>query len=89
MGKYPRWLIAAGIAVVVVIAAIVGYFYSVSFAKGVTQTQAHTAAGAATACGTAVPTTGLRSFQVVPAQTTASYSVHENLNLCSESTLRI
>jgi polyisoprenoid-binding protein YceI len=77
--RYARWLIGATVVVVLLVAAFVGYsFY---FASKVAQTEAHTRVGAATACGTTIPTTGLRTFQIVPAQTTASYSVHENLIL--------
>ena len=81
MWKRSRWYLAGGAAVVLIIAVLISYFYSLNFAKGVSQSQAHTAAGTATACGTAVPTTGLRTFSIVPAQTTASYSVHEDLIL--------
>ena len=52
------------------------------YASAVNQTQAHTAPGAVTATGTPIPTTVLQTlhtFQIVPAQTTASYSVYENL----------
>jgi len=75
-----RWIaIGGGIALVVLIAAGVAYAYSAHFAN--TVNQHHTAAGIATACGTPVPTTGLRTFQIAPAETTASYSVYEDLIL--------
>ena len=81
MRRY-RWLIGAGVALVVIVAGVVGFeVYAANFARSVNQSQAHTAAGVATPCGTPVPTTGLRAFQIVPAQTTVSYSVHENLIL--------
>lgn len=72
-----RWIIGIAIVLVIVIGAFAGYAaYSAS-----TINPSHTAPGAATACGTAIPATGLRTFQIVPAQTTASYSVYENLIL--------
>jgi polyisoprenoid-binding protein YceI len=40
---------------------------------------AHTAVGPAKACGTPISTTGLQPYTIVPAQTTVSYTVHENL----------
>jgi polyisoprenoid-binding protein YceI len=39
----------------------------------------HKAPGAAVVTGTPIPTTGLTKYTIVPAQTTASYSVHEDL----------
>jgi polyisoprenoid-binding protein YceI len=82
MRRY-RWLIATGVAlVVVIIAGVVGFeLYAANYARTVIQAQAHTPVGTATPCGTPVSTTGLRIFQIVPDQTTVSYSVHENLIL--------
>ncbi len=81
MRRY-RWLIGAGVALVVVVAGVVGFeVYASQFAHSVSQSQAHTAAGVATPCGTPAPTTGLQTFQIVPDQTTVSYSVYENLIL--------
>src|SRR5690242_7584820 len=77
--RYARWLIGAVVVVVIIIAAFVGY--SIHFANTVAQSESHTPVGTATACGTPVPTEGLRTFKIVPAQSTASYSVHENLIL--------
>ncbi len=75
-----RWIVVgSGIGLVIIIAAGAAYAYAAHFASSVNQT--HKAPGIATACGTPVPTTGLRTFQIVPAQTTASYSVYENLIL--------
>ena len=65
--------------VVIIIAAFVAY--SIHFANNVAQSESHTPVGTATACGTPVPTEGLRTFKIVPAQSTASYSVHEDLIL--------
>lgn len=77
--RYVRWLIGVVVVVVIIIAAFVGY--SIHFATTVAQSEAHTPTGTAIACGTPVPTEGLRTFTIVPAQSTASYSVHENLIL--------
>lgn len=75
--KLRHYLLAAtGLVIVIVVA---GMIYTAHFASAVTQSQAHVAPGAATATGTPVPTTGLTTFSIVPAQTTASYSVYENL----------
>lgn len=75
--KLRHYLLAATGLVVVIIVA--GMIYTAHFASAVAQTQAHTAPGAATATGTPVPTTGLTTFQIESSQTTASYSVYENL----------
>ena len=75
--KRRNILLAVISAVIIIIVA--GVFYTSHFASAVTQTQSHTAPGAVTATGTPIPTTGLQTFQIVPAQTTASYSVYENL----------
>src|SRR5690242_18513866 len=70
------WIIGIGIGLVVLVAAM---SYVLNFARSVNPP--HTAAGVAADCGTPIPSTGLRSFQIVPAQTTASYKVRENLVL--------
>ena len=75
--KLRHYLLAATGLVIVIIVA--GMIYTAHFASTVNQTQAHVAPGAATAPGTPVPTTGLTTFSIVPSQTTASYSVYENL----------
>src|SRR5579859_4049275 len=75
--KLRHYLLAATGLVIVIIVA--GMIYTAHFASAVSQSQTHIAPGAATATGTPVPTTGLTTFQIVPAQTTASYSVYENL----------
>jgi polyisoprenoid-binding protein YceI len=85
-----RFIWLGGIGLVVVIIVVAGIIYTGRFASSVNQS--HTAAGAivvtptATGGATSVPggtatlTSGnLRTFQIVPAQTTASYSVFENL----------
>ena len=73
-----RYILLAGIGLVIVI-IVAGMLYTARFASAVNQTQTHTAPGAVTATGTPIPSAGLQTFQIVPAQTTASYSVYENL----------
>jgi hypothetical protein len=70
MKKLYRWMI--GIAALVVIAVVAGLIYSTHFATAVNPP--HKAPGAiATTSSSPVPSTGLSIFQLVPAQTTASY----------------
>ncbi len=76
MKKRYFWLAGVGLVIVIVIAGMV---YTSHFASVINSTQAHTAPGAATATGTPIPSTGLSTFQIVSAQTTASYSVFEDL----------
>src|SRR5947209_2295266 len=75
--KRSNILLAVIGAVIIII--IAGVLYTSHFASAVNQTQSHVAPGAVTATETPVPSTGLQTFQIVPAQTTASYSVYENL----------
>src|ERR1051326_8671677 len=75
--KLRHYLLAATGLVVVIIVG--GMIYTAHFASVVNQSQVHVAPGAATASGTPLPTTGLTTFSIVPDQTTASYSVYENL----------
>lgn len=70
------WLTGTGI-VLIIIVIVAAVMYTGHFASTVTQT--HTAPGAIVATETPIPVTGLRTFQIVPDQTTASYSVNENL----------
>ena len=74
MKKRYILLAITGLILAIIVA---GVMYTARFASAVNQP--HTAPGAATATGTPVPATGLQTFQIVPAQTTASYSVYENL----------
>src|SRR5260370_5645418 len=76
MKKRYFWLGGVGLVIVIVIAGLV---YTSHYASVINSTQAHTAPGAATATGTPIPSTGLSTFQIVSAQTTASYSVFEDL----------
>jgi polyisoprenoid-binding protein YceI len=75
-----RNILLAGIGLVLVI-IVAGVLYTTRFANAINQTQTHVAPGAitVTAIGTPIPSSDLQTFQIVPAQTTASYSVYENL----------
>ncbi len=73
-----RNILLAGAGVVLAF-IVAGMIYTSHYASTVNQSQSHIAPGVATATGTPVPSTGLQTFQIVPAQTTASYSVYENL----------
>ena len=88
MRKRYIWLAAVGVVIVLIVAGAL--VYTSRFASTVSQAQTHaasgpvipspTAAGAATtANGASTSSTGPQTFQIVPAQTTASYSVDENL----------
>ena len=86
-----RLFLFGGIALVIIIIAVgAGMAYASRFATNVSQTQTHKAAGAITvptATATTPSSTGTttttsssaRTFTIVPSQTTASYSVYENL----------
>ena len=75
MKKRYYWLAGgAGLALVIIVA---GILYAAHFAS--TVILPHTAPGAATVTDTPISSSGLRTFHIVPAQTTASYSVYENL----------
>ena len=74
MKKRYIWLGITGLILVIIVA---GIMYTAHFASAVNQS--HTAPGAATATGTPLPATGLQTFQIVSDQTTATYSVYENL----------
>ena len=77
MKKRYIWL-SGGLGLIVVI-IVAGMLYAQHFAS--TVNQPHTAPGAIVATTTPIPSTGLETFQIVSAQTTASYSVFENLIL--------
>src|SRR6266581_6644376 len=77
MKKLYIWLAGSGAILVIIVA---GMLYTTHFASSVNQT--HIAPGAVTVTGTPIPSVslvGLQKFQIVPTQTTASYSVYENL----------
>jgi len=67
------------IAAIVIVAVAAGMSYAYYFAKKANAP--HQAAGptAVVSCSTLGATSGLRTFRIVPAQTTASYKVRENL----------
>ncbi len=71
--------ILLGVTSVILVIIVAGLLYTTHFASAVNQTEAHTAPGAATVTTTPIPSTGMSTFQIVPAQTIASYSVYENL----------
>ena len=85
-----RLFLFGGIALVIIIIAVgAGVVYAYRFANNVAQTQTHKAAGAiivptATATtpsstGTTTTSSNVKTFNIVSSQTTASYSVYENL----------
>jgi polyisoprenoid-binding protein YceI len=69
--------ILAFVAVAVVIVLAAGTF--VLFSRGQPTTASHKAAGAATVVGTPIPTAGLTKYTLEASQSSASYSVHEDL----------
>ena len=75
MKKRYIWL-SGGVGFIVII-IVAGMLYAQHFAS--TVNQPHTAPGAIVVTTTPIPSTGLDTFQIVSAQTTASYSVFENL----------
>jgi polyisoprenoid-binding protein YceI len=75
MKKRYIWL-SAGVGLLVVL-IVAGLLYAQHFAS--TVNQPHTAPGAIAVTTTPIPSTGLETFQIVSAQSTASYSVFENL----------
>ena len=75
MKKRYIWLLSGvGLLVILIVA---GLLYAQHFAS--TVNQPHTAPGAIEVTTTPIPSTGLETFQIVSAQSTASYSVFENL----------
>jgi hypothetical protein len=66
-----RYYLLAGGAGLVLIIIVAGMLYTTYFAS--TVNQPHTASGAATVTDSPIPSTGLRTFQIVSAQTTVSY----------------
>lgn len=72
----PRRVLALIAAAVVVLAVAVFIFFP---GRGSSSTPTHRAAGAATVVGTPIPTNGLDKYTIVTGQSTASYSVHEDL----------
>ncbi len=85
MKKRNIWLV--GIAVVLIVIVAGTLVYVSHFANSVQQTHtasgpiilSPTATGATTTAATSTSSSNMQTFQIVPAQTTASYSVYENL----------
>jgi len=72
----------SGIILVIVIVGVFGIIYTQHFANAVSSSQQHKASGAIQITPTPISTTvagSLQTYQIVPAQTTASYSVYEDL----------
>ncbi|HJT59996.1 MAG TPA: YceI family protein [Ktedonobacteraceae bacterium] len=78
MKKRYIWWAGSGL-VLVIIVIIAALVYTSRFASAINQTQTHVAPGAITVTTTPIPSTGLQTFQIVSDETTASYSVYENL----------
>jgi polyisoprenoid-binding protein YceI len=77
MNRRNILLAALGALIIIIIA---GVLYTSHFANAIDQSQTHVAPGAVTVTDTPVPsTTSMQTYDIVPAQTTASYSVYENL----------
>jgi polyisoprenoid-binding protein YceI len=80
--KRSIWATIIGVVLVIMIVAVVGIVYAQHYANGVIASQQHKASGAIQVTATPIPTTvqgSLQTYQIVPAQTTASYSVYEDL----------
>ncbi|HEY3994102.1 MAG TPA: YceI family protein [Ktedonobacteraceae bacterium] len=81
MKKRPIWMTIIGIVLIIIIIAVVGIVYT-QHVNAVATSQQHKATGALQVTVTPASTTaasGLQTYQIVPAQTTASYSVYEDL----------
>jgi polyisoprenoid-binding protein YceI len=81
MKKRFIWIVGTSVILLLVVVAA-GMAYAAHFASTVAASQQHTAPGAIVVTETPIPTTDqstLQTFQIVSAQTTASYSVYENL----------
>src|SRR5260370_84212 len=74
--KRYLWMIGSAIAIVLAI-IVAGMSYAAHFASTVNTT--HKAPAATAITTTPIPSTGLQAFHIVPAQTTAAYSMYENL----------
>src|SRR5690348_8976655 len=82
MKKRSLWMISGIIVIVLLIVAVVGIVSTQRFASTVSASQQHKATGAIQATPTPIAATAqstLQTFTIIPAQTTASYSVYENL----------
>lgn len=81
MKKRSIWAVVIAV-ILVALVVVVGFAYTQHYANTVSASQQHQASGAIQVTATPIPTTaasGLQTYQIVPAQTTAAYSVYENL----------
>jgi polyisoprenoid-binding protein YceI len=82
MKKRSIWATIIGVVLVIIIMAVVGIVYTQHYANTVSASQQHKASGAIQVTDTPISTTAtssLQTYKIVPAQTTASYSVYEDL----------
>lgn len=82
MKKRSVWMTIIGIILIILVVSAVGIIYAQHFASNVTATQQHKASGAIQVTTTPLSTTvagSLRTYQIVSTQSTASYSVYEDL----------
>lgn len=84
MKKRTTWITISSILAVVLILAVAGIVYAAHYAGTVAASENHTATGVLHATETPIPTSTsaqMQSFTIVSAQSTASYSVYEDLIL--------
>ena len=82
MKKRTIWITITSILAVILILAVAGMVYAARYASNIAASQQHTAAGAFKVTETPISTntaSTLQTFQILSAQTTASYSVFEDL----------
>jgi polyisoprenoid-binding protein YceI len=92
MKKRSIWTTIIGLVVVILMVAVVGIVYTQHYANTVSASQQHKASGAIQVTDTPTSTTAasskptsttaasrLQTYKIIPAQTTASYSVYEDL----------
>lgn len=82
MKKRSIWIIIGSGILVIAIVAVAGTLYAAHYASTINQSQSHTAAGPIEVTPTPIPagtSDKLQTFQIVSDQSTASYSVYENL----------
>lgn len=81
MKKRSTWMISIGVILVIIIVTVVSVVYA-QHASTVAANQQHKASGAIQITPTPIPTTAqgsLKTYQIASAQSTASYSVYEDL----------
>lgn len=85
MKKRSVWMTITGVILaLIIVIAVAGVVYAQHYASSVNASQQHKASGAIVVTPTPVPTgsvaaSNLRTYQIVSDQSTASYSVYENL----------